>query len=61
MPEMRKTDKQIIELLNARHIDTSRYGIELTHFRELCESMGLFHTRKQAHTPETIQPAMIRL
>ncbi|KAJ7807137.1 hypothetical protein B0H14DRAFT_3152660 [Mycena olivaceomarginata] len=49
--------KQIVELLNTKHIDTSR----LTRFRELRESMGLFRARKQAHTPETIQPAMIRL
>ncbi|KAJ7886446.1 hypothetical protein B0H14DRAFT_3856616 [Mycena olivaceomarginata] len=59
--KMRKTDKQIVELLNTKHIDTSRYGIGLTRFRELRESIGLFRARKQAHTPETIQPAMIRL
>ncbi|KAJ7857101.1 hypothetical protein B0H14DRAFT_3135890 [Mycena olivaceomarginata] len=55
--KMRKTDKQIVELLKTEHIDTSR----LTRFRELRESIGLFRARKQAHTPETIQPAMIRL
>ncbi|KAJ7790095.1 hypothetical protein B0H14DRAFT_3571076 [Mycena olivaceomarginata] len=54
--KMHKTDKQIVELLNTKHIDTSR----LTRFRELRESMGLFRAQKQAHTPETIQPAMIR-
>ncbi|KAJ7939733.1 hypothetical protein B0H13DRAFT_1850502 [Mycena leptocephala] len=43
--KMRKTDKQIVELLNTKHIDISRP----TCFRELHESMGLFRARKQAH------------
>ncbi|KAI6156702.1 hypothetical protein BKA82DRAFT_4009262 [Pisolithus tinctorius] len=33
----------------------------LTRFVVICKSLGLVYTRQQAHTPETIQDAMIKL
>ncbi|KAF8835867.1 hypothetical protein BDN67DRAFT_992298 [Paxillus ammoniavirescens] len=37
------------------------YGIGLTKFVEIRNSLGLQHTRQQAHTPESIHPAMMVL
>ncbi|RDB25057.1 hypothetical protein Hypma_007524 [Hypsizygus marmoreus] len=59
--KMRKTDKQILELLKEKHIDTNRYGLGLTRFIEMREKMGLLRTRKQDHDVESIRQAMIRL
>ncbi|KAF8996698.1 hypothetical protein BDQ17DRAFT_1249445 [Cyathus striatus] len=58
---MRLTDRKILYYLRTVHIDTTRYGLELTKFIEMREKMGLFRTRKQNHDVESIRPAMIRL
>ncbi|KAJ7348305.1 hypothetical protein DFH08DRAFT_914298 [Mycena albidolilacea] len=58
---MRKDDKAILRALEDHHIDSSKYGLGLTKFREIRESLGLFRTRKQEHSLDTIKPAMIRL
>ncbi|KAJ6461455.1 hypothetical protein C8R45DRAFT_1056028 [Mycena sanguinolenta] len=58
---MRKNDKEIVRLLMTHHIDTSKYGLGITRFRQIRESLGLFHTRKQDHDVHTIRQAMIRL
>ncbi|KIK81063.1 hypothetical protein PAXRUDRAFT_156975, partial [Paxillus rubicundulus Ve08.2h10] len=42
-------------------IDTTQYGIGLTKFVEIHNSLGLHCTRQQAHTPESIHAAMIEL
>ncbi|KAJ6580543.1 hypothetical protein DFH09DRAFT_1246021 [Mycena vulgaris] len=59
--KMRKDDKSILRLLNDHHIDKSIYGLGLTRFREIHESLGLFRTRKQDHDVTTIRPAPLRL
>ncbi|KAG2096301.1 uncharacterized protein F5147DRAFT_778350 [Suillus discolor] len=55
----RQNDRQIVRTLREKHIDTERYGIGLTKFREIRESMGLQCTRQQGHTIESIRDAMI--
>ncbi|KIK75106.1 hypothetical protein PAXRUDRAFT_173806, partial [Paxillus rubicundulus Ve08.2h10] len=56
----RLTDREIVqELQNC--IDTTQYGIGLTKFVEIHNSLGLCRTRQQAHTPESIRAAMIEL
>ncbi|KAJ7214558.1 hypothetical protein GGX14DRAFT_550501 [Mycena pura] len=57
----RKNDKEIIHLLKVHHIDTGRYGLGLTRFREIREALGLFRSRKQGHDINSIHPAMLRL
>ncbi|KAJ7650764.1 hypothetical protein FB45DRAFT_820169 [Roridomyces roridus] len=57
----RRTDKWILERLKAKHMDLDRYGMGLTSFIGMRESMGLFRTRKQGHDVESIQAAMGRL
>ncbi|KAG1777542.1 hypothetical protein EV702DRAFT_1179381 [Suillus placidus] len=49
-----QTDKMIIENL-WKVIDTSRYGIGITKFKEICNAMGLQRTRQQNHSIESIQ------
>ncbi|KAG1786733.1 uncharacterized protein HD556DRAFT_1449391 [Suillus plorans] len=56
----RQTDKMIVENL-CKVIDTSRYGIGLTKFKEIRNAMGLQHTRQQDHTIESIRDAMVEL
>ncbi|KIK92392.1 hypothetical protein PAXRUDRAFT_147444 [Paxillus rubicundulus Ve08.2h10] len=56
----RLTDREIVQELRNR-IDTTQYGISLTKFVEICNSLGLCHTCQQAHTPESICAAMIEL
>ncbi|KAG1890318.1 hypothetical protein F4604DRAFT_1914865 [Suillus subluteus] len=56
----RQTDKMIIENLR-KVIDTSRYGIGLTKFKEIRNAMGLQRTRQQDHTIESIRDAMVEL
>ncbi|KAJ7116197.1 hypothetical protein C8R43DRAFT_1091258 [Mycena crocata] len=58
---MRKDDKQIVQLLRTKHLKDTPFGIGLTRFRKMREDMGLFRTRKQAHSIESIRDAMIRL
>ncbi|KAG1887344.1 hypothetical protein F4604DRAFT_1877761 [Suillus subluteus] len=53
----RQTDKMIVENLQ-KVIDTSRYGIGITKFKEICNAMGLQRTRQQNHSIETIRDAM---
>ncbi|KAI6152555.1 hypothetical protein BKA82DRAFT_4338062 [Pisolithus tinctorius] len=53
-------DCQILAELR-KHIDLSQYGIGLTRFVAIRKSLGLVRTRQQAHTPETIRDAMIKL
>ncbi|KAG1831489.1 hypothetical protein EV424DRAFT_1314109, partial [Suillus variegatus] len=56
-----QNDRQIIRTLWEKHIDTERYGIGLTKFREIWESMGLQRTRQQGHTIESIHDTMINI
>ncbi|KAG1833588.1 hypothetical protein F4604DRAFT_1886809 [Suillus subluteus] len=56
-----QNDRAIVRTLREKHIDTERYGIGLTKFREIRESMGLQRTRQQGHTVESIHDAMIDL
>ncbi|KAJ7670123.1 hypothetical protein DFH06DRAFT_1372925 [Mycena polygramma] len=58
---MHHDDKTIVKLLNDYHIDSSKYGLGLTKFRELRETMGLIRTRKQGHNVTSIRPALMRL
>ncbi|KAJ7161615.1 hypothetical protein C8R46DRAFT_1194158 [Mycena filopes] len=58
---MKKNDKEILALLRNKHIDQSRYGLGLTRFREMRETMGLVRTRNQDHNVDTIRDAMVRL
>ncbi|KAH7922898.1 hypothetical protein BV22DRAFT_1016396 [Leucogyrophana mollusca] len=58
---MRKTDLEIIELLKAKHIDLTKYGLGRMKFREMRESMGLLRTRQQGHSVDSISDAMQRL
>ncbi|EEB91688.1 hypothetical protein MPER_09919, partial [Moniliophthora perniciosa FA553] len=55
------TERQIIDRLLARHIDTEQYGLGLTRFREMRKSLGLFGTRQQGHTVESITDHMVVL
>ncbi|KIM38531.1 hypothetical protein M413DRAFT_20009 [Hebeloma cylindrosporum] len=55
---MRKTDIEIINLLQEKHIDLTKYSLGLTNFRKMRAEMGLTRTRQQAHTPESILPHM---
>ncbi|KAG1811302.1 hypothetical protein EV424DRAFT_1542583 [Suillus variegatus] len=57
----RQTDRNIVRILREKHIDTDRYGIGLTKFREIREGMGLRRTCQQGHTIESIRDAMIDL
>ncbi|KAJ7446098.1 hypothetical protein FB451DRAFT_1355111 [Mycena latifolia] len=59
--KMQKNDKEIVRLLNAHHIDSSKYGLGLTRFRKIRESLGLFRSRKEGHDVESIRPALLRL
>ncbi|KAJ7832141.1 hypothetical protein B0H14DRAFT_2515144 [Mycena olivaceomarginata] len=59
--KMRKDDKTILRLLKTHHIDSSKYGLGITRFRQIREALGLFRTRKQDHDVTTIRQAMIRL
>ncbi|KAF8120087.1 hypothetical protein EV363DRAFT_1460065 [Boletus edulis] len=54
------TDKQIVAKLR-QIIDTDQYGIGLTKFIEIRKGLGLYRTRQQAHTPDTIRPVMTEL
>ncbi|KIK91877.1 hypothetical protein PAXRUDRAFT_55494, partial [Paxillus rubicundulus Ve08.2h10] len=56
----RMTDKQIVQEL-CKHIDTNQYGIGLTKFVQIRNSLGLRCTRQQGHTPETIYESMVEL
>ncbi|KAL4067818.1 hypothetical protein J3A83DRAFT_4374151 [Scleroderma citrinum] len=42
-----------------KHIDTNEYGIGLTKFVAICKELGLYHTRQQGHTPDSIQDVMV--
>ncbi|KZO97354.1 hypothetical protein CALVIDRAFT_480296 [Calocera viscosa TUFC12733] len=44
----RLSDKQILDMLKRKHIDTSRYGLGLTRFRAMRQSLGLVSTRTQS-------------
>ncbi|KAJ7841523.1 hypothetical protein B0H14DRAFT_3140219 [Mycena olivaceomarginata] len=59
--KMRKDDKTILRLLKTHHIDSSKYGLGITRFRQIREALGLFWTRKQDPDVTTIRQAMIRL
>ncbi|KAJ7843631.1 hypothetical protein B0H14DRAFT_3139543 [Mycena olivaceomarginata] len=59
--KMRKDDKTILRLLKTHHIDSSKYGLGITRFRQIREALGLFRTWKQDHDVTTIRQAMIRL
>ncbi|KAJ7796281.1 hypothetical protein B0H14DRAFT_2915953 [Mycena olivaceomarginata] len=48
-------------LLKTHHIDSSKYGLGITRFRQIREALGLFRTRKQDHDVTTIPQAMLRL
>ncbi|KAL4077214.1 hypothetical protein V8B97DRAFT_2102577 [Scleroderma yunnanense] len=52
------TDKQIVAEIR-KHIDTNEYGIGLTKFVAICKELGLYHTRQQGHTPDSIQDVMV--
>ncbi|KIK80942.1 hypothetical protein PAXRUDRAFT_157290 [Paxillus rubicundulus Ve08.2h10] len=54
------TDREIVQELG-NCIDTTQYGISLTKFVEIHNSLGLCHTCQQADTPESIHAAMIEL
>ncbi|KAG6372510.1 hypothetical protein JVT61DRAFT_7616 [Boletus reticuloceps] len=54
------SDKQMITELQ-KHFDTNQYGLGRTKFIEIREQLGLLHTRKQGHTPESIREVMIKL
>ncbi|KIJ04409.1 hypothetical protein PAXINDRAFT_22304 [Paxillus involutus ATCC 200175] len=56
----RLTDRQIVQELQ-KHIDTNEYGIGLTKFVQIRNSLGLYRTRQQRHTPEMICKAMVEL
>ncbi|KAJ6474357.1 hypothetical protein C8R45DRAFT_835079 [Mycena sanguinolenta] len=58
---MRKDDKAILRALQDHHIDSSKYGLGITRFRQIRESLGLFRSRKQEHNFDTITSPMIRL
>ncbi|KAG1864858.1 hypothetical protein F4604DRAFT_1586308, partial [Suillus subluteus] len=55
-----QTDKMIVQNLQ-KLIDTSRYGIGITKFKEIRNAMGLQRTRQQNHSIETIRDAMVDL
>ncbi|KAJ7765932.1 hypothetical protein DFH07DRAFT_1014518 [Mycena maculata] len=59
--KQRKDDKAILRLLNEYHIDKTKYGLGLTRFRQIRESLGLYHTRSQHHDINSIRPALLRL
>ncbi|KAJ7433919.1 hypothetical protein FB451DRAFT_1195811 [Mycena latifolia] len=59
--KMRKTDKEILQLLRTKHIDYTKYGIGLTRLREMWVAMGLLRTRQQDHNVESIRDAMLRV
>ncbi|KAI6154761.1 hypothetical protein BKA82DRAFT_4010527 [Pisolithus tinctorius] len=54
------TDKEILQEVH-KHIDTNQYGIGLTKLRAIRVSLGLYGTRQQDHSPESIQEAMVEL
>ncbi|KIJ06201.1 hypothetical protein PAXINDRAFT_92365 [Paxillus involutus ATCC 200175] len=56
----RMTDREIVSELQ-KHIDTNEYGIGLTKFVEIRNSLGLRRTRQQKHTTESIREAMMEL
>ncbi|KAG2738001.1 hypothetical protein P692DRAFT_201874334 [Suillus brevipes Sb2] len=56
----RQTDKMIVENLR-KVIDTSRYGIGITKFKEIRNAMGLQRTRQQNHSIESIRDTMVDL
>ncbi|GLB43858.1 hypothetical protein LshimejAT787_1500420 [Lyophyllum shimeji] len=59
---MRKTDKEIIDILKEKRIfDTDQYGLGLTSFKAMRNEMGLERTRKQGHTIYSIREAMVAL
>ncbi|KAG1718559.1 uncharacterized protein EDB91DRAFT_1089984 [Suillus paluster] len=55
-----QTDKMIVENL-WKVIDTSRYGIGITKFKEIRNAMGLQRTRQQNHSIESIRDNMMDL
>ncbi|KAG2156878.1 uncharacterized protein EDB93DRAFT_1247067 [Suillus bovinus] len=55
-----QTDKMIVENLQ-KVIDTSRYGIGITKFKEICNAMGLQRTQQQNHSIESIRDTMVDL
>ncbi|KAJ7720463.1 hypothetical protein DFH07DRAFT_714292, partial [Mycena maculata] len=59
--KQRKDDKAILRLLNEYHIDKTIYGLGLTRFRQIRESLGLYRTRSQHHNINSIRPALFRL
>ncbi|KAJ7775966.1 hypothetical protein DFH07DRAFT_766906 [Mycena maculata] len=56
-----KQRKAILRLLNEYHIDKTKYGLGLTRFRQIHESLGLYRTRSQHHDINSIRPALLRL
>ncbi|KAJ7728282.1 hypothetical protein DFH07DRAFT_757330, partial [Mycena maculata] len=56
-----KDDKAILHLLNEYHIDKTKYGLGLTRFRQIRESLGLYRTRSQHHNINSIRLALLRL
>ncbi|KAJ7242659.1 hypothetical protein C8J57DRAFT_1243863 [Mycena rebaudengoi] len=59
--QMRLDDKKILRLLLDHNIDTAQYGLGITRFREMRESLGIIRSTKQDHTVASIQPAMVCL
>ncbi|KAK7030365.1 hypothetical protein VNI00_008426 [Paramarasmius palmivorus] len=55
------TERQILDRLLARHIDTQQYGLGLTKFRQIRKELGLLGTRQQGHTLESITEDMVVL
>ncbi|KAF8982856.1 hypothetical protein BDQ17DRAFT_1394015 [Cyathus striatus] len=53
------SDKVILRYLKEKHMDVTCYGLGLTWFQEMCEAMGLFHSRKQKHDVDSIHEAMM--
>ncbi|KAJ3774485.1 hypothetical protein FB446DRAFT_786925 [Lentinula raphanica] len=47
--------------IKAKHLDTERYSIGLTKFREYVKAMGLKGSNAQKHTPELLKPIVEEL
>ncbi|EIN10041.1 hypothetical protein PUNSTDRAFT_66483 [Punctularia strigosozonata HHB-11173 SS5] len=52
---------QVLATLKADHIDTTRYGLGMTKFKQLCTKWGIASAQKQGHTIETINASMQEL
>ncbi|KXN81577.1 hypothetical protein AN958_04425 [Leucoagaricus sp. SymC.cos] len=56
---MQKNNKEIVHILVTEHIDTMRYGLGLTNFKKMQESLGLLCSQKLGHTIHTIRDEMV--